>query len=90
VCFWKNLPFADIHRSITPDILYQLYQGLLKHLIAWIWAACGDAEIDAQCHHLPPNHHIQLFMKGISHLSCITGIEHDQISRFPLVLAADI
>jgi hypothetical protein len=27
--FWN----VDIYRSITPDILHQLYQGLLKHLI---------------------------------------------------------
>ncbi|PPQ81967.1 hypothetical protein CVT26_004198 [Gymnopilus dilepis] len=44
--FWKNLPFVYIYHSITPDILHQLYQGLLKHLILWIRAICGDAEID--------------------------------------------
>ena len=88
--FWKDLPFVDIYRSITPDILHQLYQGLLKHLIAWIRAACGDAEIDARCRRFPPNHHIRLFMKGISHLSHVTGTEHDQISRFLLALVADI
>ena len=88
--FWKNLPFINIYHSITPDILHQLYQGILKHLISWIWAACGDAEIDAKCHHLPPNHHIQLFMKGICHLSHITRMEHDQISRFLLALVANV
>ena len=56
--FWKNLPYVDIYRSIMPDILHQLYQGLLKHLVGWIRAVCGDAEIDAWCRRLPPNHHI--------------------------------
>ena len=88
--FWKNLPYIDIYRSITPDILHQLYQGLLKHLIGWIRAVCGDAEIGARCCRLPLNHHIRLFMKGISHLSRITGTEHDQISRFLLALVADV
>ena len=88
--FWKNLPFVSIYHSITPDILHQLYQGLLKHLILWIQAVCGDAEIDAWCCCLLPNHHIWLFMKSISHLSCVTGTEHDQISRFLLALVADI
>jgi hypothetical protein len=88
--FWKNLPYIDIYHSITPDILHQLYQGVLKHLIGWIRVVCGDAEIDAQCRRLPPNHHIRLFMKGISHLSRVTGTEHDQISRFLLALVADI
>lgn len=88
--FWKNLPFINIYCSITPDILHQLYQGILKHLIAWIRAACGDTEIDAQCCHFPPNHNIQLFINGISHLFCVTGTEHDQISHFLLSLVTDI
>ena len=88
--FWKNLPYVDIYRSITPNILYQLYQGVLKHLIGWIRAVCGDAEVDAQCRRLPPNHHIWLFMKGISHLSHVMGIEHNQISRFLFALVADV
>ena len=88
--FWKNLPYVNIYRSITPDILHQLYQGLLKHLIGWIRAVCGDAEVDARCRRLPPNHHIRLFMKGISQLSRVTGTEHDQISRFLLALVADV
>jgi hypothetical protein len=88
--FWKNLPFVNIFRSITPDILHQLYQGVVKHLISWIRRAYGDAEIDARCRRLPPNHHIRLFLKGISHLSRVTGTEHDQICRFLLGIIIDI
>ncbi|KAJ3512046.1 hypothetical protein NMY22_g15452 [Coprinellus aureogranulatus] len=32
--FWKNLPYTDIHRILTPDVLHQLYQGVLKHVIS--------------------------------------------------------
>ncbi|KAJ3502648.1 hypothetical protein NLJ89_g8789 [Agrocybe chaxingu] len=88
--FWKNLPFVNIYQSITPDLLHQLYQGFVKHVIGWIRSACGDSEIDARCRRLPPNHHIRLFMKGISHLSRVTGMEHDQICRFLLGLILDI
>ena len=45
--FWQCLPFLNIFRSITPDVLHQLYQGNIRHLVAWIQQACGDAEIDA-------------------------------------------
>lgn len=88
--FWKNLPFVNIYKSITPDILHQLFQGVLKHVVSWIRAAVGDAEIDARCRRLPPNHHIRLFMKGITHLSRVTGTEHDQISKFLLALVLDV
>ncbi|PPQ85738.1 hypothetical protein CVT24_001926, partial [Panaeolus cyanescens] len=88
--FWKSLPHVNIYKSITPDLLHQLYQGVFKHLISWIRELCGDEEIGARCRRLPPNHHIRLFMKGISHLSRVTGTEHDQISKFLLALVADI
>jgi hypothetical protein len=82
--FWKKFPYANIFRSITPDLLHQGYQGLIKHLISWLKAACGEAELDARCRRLPPNHNIRLFTKGISHLARVTGKEHNQICRFLL------
>ena len=88
--FWKNLPFINIFRSITLDILHQMYQGNIKHLIGWIQTACGEEEVDARCRRLPPNHNIRLFLKGISHLSRVTGTEHDQICRFLLGLVIGI
>ena len=88
--FWKNLPFVNIYNSITPDILHQLYQGVIKHLLQWLQTACSKAEIDARCHRLPPNHNIRLFLKGITHLSRVAGTEHDQICRFIIGLIINI
>ncbi|KAJ6605728.1 hypothetical protein B0H10DRAFT_2311298 [Mycena sp. CBHHK59/15] len=88
--FWEGLPYTNIFQAISPDILHQLYQGIVKHLIAWLKACCGEAEIDARCRRLPPNHNIRLFMSGISNLSRVTGKEHDQISRFLLGIIIDI
>ena len=88
--FWKKLPYTNIYHSITPDILHQIYQGTVKHLITWIIKACESSEIDTWCWHLPQNHNMCLFMKGISSLSRITGQQHDQISRFLLGLVIDI
>ena len=67
--FWKDLRYLHIFRSITPDILHQLYQGVLKHLLIWVKSVFGVIEIDARCLQLLPNHNIRLFMKGISSLS---------------------
>ena len=44
--FWQDLPYVNIFQSITPDILHQLHQGVVKHLIGWLRAACGDSVID--------------------------------------------
>ncbi|KAG1788502.1 hypothetical protein EV424DRAFT_1523282 [Suillus variegatus] len=88
--FWLDLPHTNIFQSITPDVLHQLYQGIIKHLIEWIKEACSEAEIDARCRRLPPNHNIRLFLKGISHLSRVSGTEHNQICRFLLGIVIGI
>ncbi|KAI9440150.1 hypothetical protein H4582DRAFT_2111250 [Lactarius indigo] len=88
--FWLGLPYLNIYQSITPDVLHQLYQGVVKHLKSWVIEACGPAEIDARCRRLPPNHNIRLFVRGISSLSRVTGHEHDQICQFFLGLIIDI
>ncbi|KAJ7100980.1 hypothetical protein B0H15DRAFT_770315 [Mycena belliarum] len=88
--FWEHLPYTNIFTSITSDVLHQLYQGIIKHLIAWLKESLGEAELDARCRRLPPNHNIRLFMKGISKLNRVTGREHAQISRFILGIIIDI
>ncbi|KAG2108065.1 uncharacterized protein F5147DRAFT_761177 [Suillus discolor] len=88
--FWQGLPKSNIFHAITPDVLHQLYQGLVKHMIAWIKSAFGEAEIDARCRRLPPNHNIRIFNKGISSLARVSGAEHNQICRFLLGVIIDI
>ncbi|KII92122.1 hypothetical protein PLICRDRAFT_103181 [Plicaturopsis crispa FD-325 SS-3] len=88
--FWEDLPYVDIYRSITPDVLHQLYQGVIKHLIEWVTKAVGPDEVDARCQRLPPNHNIRLFMKGITGLSRVTGEEHNQMCRFLMALVVDV
>lgn len=77
--FWQDLPYVNIYLSITPNILYQLYQGVIKHLIAWIKTIYGSAELDAWCCWLPPNHGVHLFVNGISKLYQVSGKEHADI-----------
>ncbi|KAJ3017898.1 hypothetical protein NUW54_g471 [Trametes sanguinea] len=88
--FWQVLPYVDIYASITPDILHQLYQGVVKHLISWIKSAYGSLEIDARCRRLPPNHHLRYFSKGISKLQRVTGKEHADICRILLGLVIEL
>ncbi|KAL7282534.1 hypothetical protein ACG7TL_004005 [Trametes sanguinea] len=88
--FWTELPYVDIFLSIPPDVLHQLYQGIVKHLLSWIKQAFGTTEIDARCRRMPPNHNARHFHKGISSLSRLTGGEHSDICRILLGLIIDL
>ncbi|KAI0338542.1 hypothetical protein BDW22DRAFT_1409533 [Trametopsis cervina] len=88
--FWENLPHCNIFTSITPDILHQLHQGLVKHLLTWIKAAYPTTELDARCRRLPPNHHIRQFLQGFTHLKRLTGQDHADLARIILGLIIDL
>ncbi|KAI9429347.1 hypothetical protein H4582DRAFT_1826980 [Lactarius indigo] len=77
--FWERLPFTNTFLLITPDILHQLHQGVLKHLVHWL-VALGSEEINACCSCLPPNHNARHFHKGITWLSKLTSQEHKDVS----------
>ena len=87
--FWERLAFTNIFLSITPDVLHQLLQGIVKHVVCWL-DVLGSEEIDARCRRLPPNHNAQHFYKGITGLSTLTGQEHKDICRILLGLVIDL
>ena len=88
--FWESFPLTDIFVSITPDILHQLLQGMMKHLIGWLVGIFGPAAIDARCKAIPPSHKILLFTKGIATLSRISGHEHKKMCSILLGLVVDL
>ncbi|KAK7676579.1 hypothetical protein QCA50_020455 [Cerrena zonata] len=88
--FWHDLPYVNIFQSITPDILHQLYQGLIKHLVSWLKRTFGAAEIDARCRRMPPCHGTRLFTKGITTLSQVSGQEHRDMCRILIGLVIDL
>ena len=79
--FWIGLPHCNIHDAITPDILHQLYQGLVRHLCSWLQTLIGDAELDARFKRMPRVHGVRLFSKGISCLTQVSGPEHREICK---------
>lgn len=82
--FWVGFPLVDIHRCISPDVLHQLYQGVLKHLVGWIQEVIGKDELDERIRTLPPACGVRHFKNGISSLSQISGVERKHISRILL------
>ena len=79
--FWEGLPYTDIHLSIMPDVLHQLYQGVFKHMVAWCQDLLGPDELDRRLRCLPPAYGIRHFKNGISALSQITGKERKDMAR---------
>lgn len=77
--FWDGLPYTNIHLSITPDVLHQLYQGVLKHVISWVEKVLTPAELDRRIKCLPPSLGVRRFEKGISILSQVSGSERKHI-----------
>ena len=45
--FWATFPLTDVFIWITPDILHQMLQGVMKHLIGWLTDIFGSSAIDA-------------------------------------------
>ncbi|KAI0043845.1 hypothetical protein FA95DRAFT_1497959 [Auriscalpium vulgare] len=88
--FWQDLPHSDIFHAVTPDVLHQLYQGMVKHLLSWLTDSFGSEEIDARCSRLPPNHSVRIFKNGLSVLSRVSGQEHKDICRILLGLVVDL
>lgn len=79
--FWADWYLVDIHSAITPDILHQLYQGVVEHLIGWLRNLIGDTELDARFKRLPPAHGVRHFKVGISGLTQVSGPEHKDICK---------
>jgi Plavaka transposase len=88
--FWQSFPLADIFLSITPDILHQMLQGVMKHLIGWLVSIFGAVAIDARCKAIPPSHKTMLFTKGIATLSRVSGHEHKKMCSILLGLIIDL
>ena len=82
--FWAGFPLTDIHRCIAPDVLHQLYQGVLKHLIEWVQEVMGEDALDSRIKSLPPAYGVRHFKNGISGLAQVSGMERKHISRILL------
>ena len=79
--FWADLPYTDIHLSITPDILHQLYSGVFAHMLKWCKDCMQKGELDERVKCLPLSHGIRHFPKGFSVLANITGSERKQMAK---------
>ena len=88
--FWQSLPYTHIYQALTPDVLHQLHQGVVKHLISWLVEEFGSVELDTRCRSMPPNHNVRNFSKGISKLKRASGKEHAAVGKILLGLISGL
>ncbi|KAF8879110.1 hypothetical protein CPB84DRAFT_1817458 [Gymnopilus junonius] len=69
---------------ITPDVLHQLYQGILKHLIAWCQSILTPEQLDEHICCLPHGLRLRQFKNGLSALSQISGPERKNMVKILL------
>ena len=79
--FWHGFPHCDIHHSITPDVLHQLYQGVFKHMLEWLGSLMSEEELDACIRSLPPCYGLRHFKNGWSTLGQIGGKDRKHMAR---------
>ncbi|KZT61056.1 hypothetical protein CALCODRAFT_420227, partial [Calocera cornea HHB12733] len=72
--FFADLP-SEIHSSMYPDILHQLLQGVIKHLVSWIKQIVGQKELDLCFQSQPPAHGVQHYESGFPDFGRLTGKE---------------
>jgi len=82
--FWTGFPLCNIHQTIIPAILHQLYQGVFKHLVDWCQKALGAGHLDARIRTLPPSYGVRHFKNGISVPSQISGGERKNMAKILL------
>lgn len=82
--FWAGFPYCDIHLSLTPDVLHQLYQGVFAHILEWATLIVGKEELDRRIRTLPRANGIRHFKTGISKLSQISGSERKDMAKILL------
>ncbi|KZT31029.1 hypothetical protein SISSUDRAFT_961178, partial [Sistotremastrum suecicum HHB10207 ss-3] len=79
--FWADFPQANIHLAMTPDILHQLYQGMVKHVIGWLQIIVSKVELDGRFKRVPSAHGLRHFPSGISVLQNASGAEHRAVAQ---------
>ena len=74
--FWRNWPFADPAKFLTPEILHTLHKFFFDHILKWCKEGLGTDELDAHYQSQHKRVGVRHFSNGVSHIKQMTGREH--------------
>ncbi|KAG9097302.1 hypothetical protein FRC06_007710, partial [Ceratobasidium sp. 370] len=74
-----------------PDILHQLHQGMLRHLLSWTYKAAGEAQVDRYFTLMPTAEGMRHFKQGVSGVQQWTGRESKEVEKqlLPVIAGLD-
>lgn len=89
--WWASIPNFNFHASIMPDLLHQLYQGMIKtHAVKWTKHVLGVELLDRCFKAMPGAVGLRQFTRGISGLKATqwTGRESKEVAKQLLPIVA--
>ncbi|KAG8746737.1 hypothetical protein FRC10_003720 [Ceratobasidium sp. 414] len=88
--FWSDIPNVDFGRSLTPDLLHQLYKGMYEHARDWVENLLGMVEFNRHFKAMPPAQDLRRFKKGVTKVKVWAGREsRDMMRQFlPVIIDA--
>ncbi|KAG8727405.1 hypothetical protein FRC10_006133 [Ceratobasidium sp. 414] len=90
--FWANIPYVDIGTCMAPDLLHQLYKGMLEHTQDWVEELLGTDEFNRHFKSMPRAYNLQHFKKGITTVKVWKGWELREMMRqfLPVVIDTQV
>ncbi|KAG9099175.1 hypothetical protein FRC07_010554, partial [Ceratobasidium sp. 392] len=87
--WWASMPNFNFHSSIMPDLLHQLYQGMVKsHVVRWAKKVIGVETVDRCFKGMPGMVGLRHFTKGIHAVKQWTGRESKEPAKQLLPVVA--
>ncbi|QRV72034.1 hypothetical protein RhiJN_00048 [Ceratobasidium sp. AG-Ba] len=87
--FWQSLPNLNIFNALSPDLLHGFHKQFYDHIYRFNRNGMGALEYDARVRSQIHFSGDRAFLRGVSHISQMTGIEHRLLERSHLAVVAN-
>lgn len=87
--FWAELPFVDIYEVLSVDLLHGFHKFFFDHPFKWNVNSLGEEEIDARMKAQVPYSGAQVFSKGVTQITQMSGKEHRALETVHLSVVAN-